>query len=45
MRGIRDIYIACIENLKAFAEAIEGIFSQTQLCLVHQMRDSMKYLS
>lgn len=46
-RGIDDICIACIDNLKGFAEAIEDIFPQTevQLCLVHQMRNSMKYLS
>jgi len=47
MRGIGDICIACIDNLKGFAEAIEDVFPQTQvqLCLVHQMRNSMKYLS
>ena len=46
-RGVQDICIACIDNLKGFAEAIEDIFPQTevQLCLVHQMRNSMKYLS
>ncbi len=47
MRGIQDICIACIDNLKGFAEAIEGVFPATevQLCLVHQMRNSMKYLA
>lgn len=46
-RGVEDICIACIDNLKGFAEAIEDVFPQTevQLCLVHQMRGSMKYLS
>lgn len=47
MRGIEDICIACIDNLKGFAEAIEDVFPKTdvQLCLVHQMRNSMKYIS
>jgi transposase-like protein len=47
MRGVKDICIACIDNLKGFAEAIETIFPNTdvQLCLVHQMRNSMKYLA
>jgi putative transposase len=47
MRGIQDICIACIDNLKGFADAIEDVFpkTQVQLCLVHQMRNSMKYLS
>lgn len=47
MRGIQDICIACIDNLKGFADAIEDVFPKTevQLCLVHQMRNSMKYLN
>jgi transposase-like protein len=47
MRGVQDICIACIDNLKGFAEAIEDVFPNTevQLCLVHQMRNSMKYLA
>lgn len=47
MRGVKDICIACIDNLRGFADAIEDTFPQTevQLCLVHQMRNSMKYLS
>lgn len=46
MRGIKDICIACIDNLKGFADAIEDVFPATevQLCLVHQMRNSIKYL-
>jgi transposase-like protein len=45
-RGIKDIFIACIDNLKGFADAIEDMYPHTdvQLCLVHQMRNSMKYL-
>ena len=47
MRGLQDICIACIDNLKGFGDAIEELFPQTdvQLCLVHQMRNSMKYLA
>ncbi|MBO9683665.1 MAG: IS256 family transposase, partial [Flavisolibacter sp.] len=47
VRGVKDILIACIDNLKGFAEAIEDSFpaTQVQLCLVHQMRNSMKYLA
>jgi putative transposase len=46
-RGVVDIFIACIDNLNGFAEAIESIFPQTevQLCVVHQVRNSRKYLS
>ena len=47
MRGVEDIFIACIDNLKGFADAIEDLFPQTdvQLCLVHQMRNAVKYMS
>lgn len=46
-RGIEDIFIASIDNLTGFADAIESIFPQTevQLCVVHQIRNSQKYLS
>jgi putative transposase len=45
-RGVEDILIACIDNLKGFAEAIETIYPKTevQLCVVHQIRNSMKYV-
>jgi len=45
-RGLEDILIACIDNLKGFKEAIESIFPQTdvQQCVVHQVRNSMKYI-
>ncbi|WP_276482675.1 IS256 family transposase [Paraflavitalea pollutisoli] len=45
-RGIEDIFIASIDNLQGFADAIESIFPQTevQLCVVHQIRNSHKYL-
>jgi putative transposase len=46
-RGIQDICIACIDNFKGFGDAIEDVFPSTevQLCLVHQMRNSMKYMN
>jgi len=46
-RGIEDIFIASIDNLNGFAEAIESIFpkAEVQLCVVHQIRNSQKYLS
>src|SRR4029079_17149155 len=46
-RGVKDILIACIDNLKGFAEAIETIFPKTevQLCVVHQIRNSTRYVS
>ena len=45
-RGIEDILIASIDNLTGFAEAIENIFPKTevQLCVIHQIRNSMKYI-
>jgi transposase-like protein len=46
MRGVLDILIASIDNLKGFKEAIEAIFPKTevQLCIVHQIRNSLKYI-
>jgi putative transposase len=46
-RGVKDIFIACVDGLKGFPEAIETIFPQTQvqLCLVHLMRFSLAYVS
>ena len=46
-RGVQDIIIACIDNLKGFAEAIESIFPRTevQLCVVHQIRNSTRYVA
>ncbi|WP_290793686.1 IS256 family transposase [Flavihumibacter sp. UBA7668] len=45
-RGVQDILIACTDNLKGFTDAIIGIFPQTvtQLCVVHQIRNSCKYV-
>ncbi len=46
-RGVADIFIACVDGLKGFAEAIEAVFpqAQVQLCLVHLVRDSLPYVS
>lgn len=45
-RGIKDILIACVDGLKGFPEAINAIFPKTevQLCIVHQIRNSLKYV-
>lgn len=46
-RGVQDILICCIDNLKGFTEAIEAIFplADIQICIIHQIRNSKKYLS
>ena len=43
--GVEDIHIACIDILKGFAEAIGIICPQTEVqsCVVHQIRNSLKY--
>ena len=46
-RGVRDMLIACIDNLRGFAEAINSVFPQTEVqsCIVHQIRNSLKYVA
>lgn len=46
-RGVKDILIACIDNLKGFDQAIEAVFPEAliQSCIVHQVRNSFKYIS
>ena len=46
-RGLRDIFIACVDGLKGFSEAIESVFPEaiTQVCIVHQIRHSLTYVS
>jgi putative transposase len=46
-RGLKDILIACIDNLKGFSEAIVSIYPQTEVqsCIVHQIRNSIKYVA
>jgi len=46
-RGVKDILIASVDGLNGFPEAIQSIFPKTevQLCIVHQIRNSLKYVS
>lgn len=46
-RGVQDILIACIDGLKGFPDAIQTIYPKTevQLCVVHQIRNSLRYVS
>ncbi len=46
-RGLQDILISCIDNLKGFAEAIKAIFPkcEVQTCIVHQIRNSIRYVA
>jgi putative transposase len=46
-RGVKDILIASIDNLTGFSEAIKTIFPKTevQLCIVHQIRNSLRYIA
>src|ERR1035437_3112569 len=45
-RGVKDIFIACVDGLKGFPEAIEALYPQTevQLCIVHLVRASLNYV-
>jgi putative transposase len=46
-RGVQDVLIACVDGLTGFPEAIKGVFPRTeiQLCIVHQIRNSLKYVA
>ncbi len=46
-RGLKDILIACTDNLRGFTDAILSVFpkAQVQLCIVHQIRNSLKYIA
>jgi transposase-like protein len=45
-RGVRDILIACVDGLKGFPDAIAAVYphTQIQLCVVHMVRNSVKYV-
>ena len=45
-RGVEDIMICCVDGLKGFPDAIQSVFPHTavQLCIVHQIRNSIKYV-
>ena len=46
-RGVKDIFIAAVDGLSGFPEAIESVFPKTriQLCIVHMVRNSLRYVS
>jgi putative transposase len=46
-RGVQDILFACVDGLNGFVEAIETVYSRTitQLCIVHVIRNSLRYVS
>ena len=46
-RGVKDILIACVDGLKGFPDAINAVFPETQiqLCIVHMVRNSVKYVA
>lgn len=46
-RGVEDILIACVDGLKGLPEAIQSVYPQTQvqLCIVHMVRNSLKFVS
>ncbi len=45
-RGVEDILVACVDGLKGFPDAIEAVYpkTQVQLCIVHQIRSSLRYV-
>lgn len=45
-RGVQDIFIACVDGLKGFPDAIEAVYPQTsvQLCIVHMVRNSLNFV-
>lgn len=46
-RGVKDLFIACVDGLTGFPEAIEAVYPQTrvQVCMVHLVRNSLRYVS
>ena len=46
-RGVKDIYLVCVDGLKGFPQAIESVFpkAQVQLCIVHMIRASLNYVT
>ncbi|NBD25541.1 IS256 family transposase [Paenibacillus glycinis] len=46
-RGVQDILITCVDNLKGFTEAISACYSKTEIqkCIIHQIRNSTRYVS
>ena len=46
-RGVKDIYLVCVDGLKGFPQAIESVYpkAQVQLCIVHMIRASLNYVT
>ena len=46
-RGVQDILITCVDNLNGFSEAISACYAKTEIqkCIIHQIRNSIKYVS
>ena len=46
-RGVEDIFLACVDGLSGFEEAIQAVFPQTQVqrCIIHQIRNSLRYVT
>ena len=46
-RGVEDIFIACTDNLTGFSDAIAAVYPRTEIqnCIIHQLRNSSKYVS
>ena len=45
-RGVKDVFVFCVDGLTGFPDAIKGVFpkSDIQLCIVHLVRSSLKYV-
>jgi putative transposase len=46
-RGVQDIFIACMDGLSGFKDAVLAVFPRTQIqrCIIHQIRNSLKYVT
>jgi len=46
-RGVKDIFVACVDGLTGFPDAIGAVFpkTQVQLCIVHRIRNSLRFVS
>lgn len=46
-RGVQDVFIACIDGVSGFEDALHAVFAQTEVqrCIVHQVRHSLKYVT
>jgi transposase-like protein len=46
-RGVEDVLIFCVDNLKGISEAIEAVFPQAEVqkCIIHQIQNSLRYVS